>query len=122
MMRMFNHYKDMSTLSLWLELRNEPPLKLELPKIGFIVDDIAAGFLCQTDSGWCFIDPFFSNPKAKVKDIRLAMVEIGNVLLDTARQMKFKRVLYITSKDSISKFAYRNGMQTGKINYGYIDL
>lgn len=45
-----------------------------IPKVGFYVPGVAAGFLINTDTPICFLEPFISNPKAP-KELRSKALE-----------------------------------------------
>lgn len=76
---------DFDEIAKWFEARKMPmPDRSLFPKVGFIVDNVAAGFIYFTDSRVAIIDCYISNPKSdkKVRDEALrgitgALVTIG---------------------------------------------
>lgn len=75
--------KDYGQLCLWWDKRNLPHVSLkDLPITGYIVENVAAGFMYFTDSKLCFIEHFISNPDVprETRDKALDTV-VENLLL-----------------------------------------
>lgn len=77
---------------------------------GFIVDDVAAGFLMQTDAGVAYLENYISNPDARPKQVATAIDQITAALLGLARAKGFEYVAAFTALSSIEKRAQRLGM------------
>jgi hypothetical protein len=105
MMRLF-HRPDYETISEWYKERNlPPPSESSLPATGFIVPEVAAGFLTTTDSDICFLDGYISNPKSDKTERDYALDDITDALLAIANGMGFKHVLVMTRNQSIEERA-----------------
>jgi hypothetical protein len=88
---------DYPMISQWYLAQMEPcpPLDL-LPKNGFIVEDICAGFLYLTDSRLGIIDLYISNPEIS-KDYRDKALNLVTLeIIDKAKEYNC-RVLIATS-------------------------
>jgi hypothetical protein len=88
---------DYPMIAEWYRSQMEPcpPIDL-LPKNGFIVEDICAGFLYLTDSRLGIIDCYISNPEVS-KDLRDKALNLVTLeIIDKAREYNC-RVLMATS-------------------------
>lgn len=122
-LRLFDHSKDMTQLNSWLEKRGLPVyINFQLPRIGFIVEEVAVGFLCQTDSLACIIDPYITNVEANSETRSHAISKITEQILFTAKTLGFKRILYLTFEDSLAERSKSYGFITSKTNFGYKEL
>jgi hypothetical protein len=64
----------------------------DLPKTGYIVPGIAAGFVMLTDCNSCILEPFIANPYTFAEDREEALKEILSKLCDAAKDMGYTRV------------------------------
>lgn len=63
-MRQFT-YKDVPSINKWLKKQGHPEVTYwDLPKMGFIVPGVAAGFVRQVEGGYGILDSLVSNPLA----------------------------------------------------------
>jgi hypothetical protein len=88
---------DYPMIEAWYLAQMEPcpPIDL-LPKNGFVVEDICAGFLYLTDSRLGIIDCYISNPEIS-KDLRDKALNLVTLsIIDKAKDYKC-RVLIATS-------------------------
>lgn len=84
--------EDFEEIRSWFDKRGIP-LELEsLPKVGFIMPGIAAGFLMQTDTTTCILEPFIANPFTLKKSREVALDSIFELLLKEAKSLGFKKV------------------------------
>ena len=85
--------EDYSQLTGWFKHRemNVPPLDL-LSNVGFIADDIAAGFIYTTNSSIAIIDCYISNPDSDIDDRNRALELITIHLISYAKNCGFKLV------------------------------
>lgn len=94
--RRYKH-EDLAEIKRWaLEGYGYIYSEHQFPKIGFIVDGVAAYFLYQTDSTVCFLENLVANKKID-KDQRSQAIDlIIKELLKTASELGF-RVAYATT-------------------------
>jgi hypothetical protein len=105
---------DFKRIRLWNRLRSMTTLKRDYyPEIGFIVDDVCAGFIVQTDSLICFLDGFASNPHSDKAVRDQALDLLSDTLVNFAHQRGYKLIMAYTRHPSIKKrcrkygFAYK---------------
>lgn len=104
---------DIGQINSWLQLRDMPALMpKQLPKIGYIIDDVACGFLYQTDSSVCYVEQFVAHPNAENKQD--AINKIVTQLLVDATALNFEVAIAITKNETIKQIA-------NKQNCIYID-
>lgn len=96
--------KDIPTINAWYQARKLPPLHPELyPDIGYIVENVAAGFIYQTDSVLCFIEGYIANPQTSKEERKAAFDEITTALIRTAKDHGFKSILAYSQLEEIRK-------------------
>jgi len=101
---------DYMEMCKWWEKRGLPaPSKEYLPKIGYLVEDMAAGFLYQTDGNIGLLDMYITNseqePNQRVDSLRA----ITTSLLGYAKQIGIKAIKFDTKFDVIKILATENG-------------
>jgi hypothetical protein len=108
----------------WLTKHNFPlPPENILPTTGFIIEDLACGFLYSSNSRLGWIEWVFSNPE-KTQSERSEALDILFLLLETtAKELKIE-VLFSSSKISAySDILLRNGFkETDKNMTHYIKM
>lgn len=101
---------DKEQINNWFYLRklNNLPL-INLPQIGYIVPDVAAGFLIKTDFNFCILEPFFSNPEApkEVRDEALDQIIIK--LTEYAKNNKFSALYGFSTSVPMIKRGLKHG-------------
>lgn len=104
---------DVELLNGWLDGHGKPAnlTENELPAVGLIVDDVAAGFLYVTDSSVAFLENFVSNPKAPKRKVREAVDEIIKRLMIFAHEAGISRLVGLTTRKSMAKRAQAAGFQ-----------
>ena len=103
---------DFQILNHWCSLRDLPPLDQDvLPDTGFIVDEIAAGFLIAMNNNMGILDFYVSNPHSDKKERDVALDEITKELIATAKDVGMKRLICTTKNDAISKRAMFHGFE-----------
>ena len=101
MVRLYTE-QDHSEVSKWWSAHNMPAIpKMALPKVGFMVQGVAAGFLYQTDSSVAFIENFISNPESDWATRQTALDDITNSILRYAISHGFKQVVALTTSQAI---------------------
>lgn len=100
--------EDIPTVNAWYLSRGMFPLNEHMfPDVGFIVENVGAGFLYQTDSSLCFMDGYISSP-ATTRDERAAAFEkISQALIRTAKDHGFKEILAYTKNPGVKKMCDR---------------
>lgn len=100
---------DCDAINSWLEARNlQAILPEQLPSIGFIVTDVAAGFLYQTDSTVAYLETYVTNPAKKSTLRNLALDAITAKLLIKAAELGYTTVISTTKEPNIAKRAIKH--------------
>jgi hypothetical protein len=108
--------QNYSMLVEWWKQHNWSPVPLSmLPRTGFIVNDIVAGFIYSTDSNLCLIEWIISDPKSE----KIKRKESLSVLLDTlcmaAKELGFNACFtYTKNKGLIETLQKNNFNETDK--------
>lgn len=84
--------RDFEEVRSWYTQRGMNLEAGSLPKLGFIIPNIGAGFLMQTDTDSCILEPFIANPYTLKKERDVALDSIFEELLKSAKELGFKRV------------------------------
>jgi len=72
---------DFEMIQGWLTDRETPGFTKDLlPPFGQVVDDVAAGFIIETDTNFAFLDYYVTNPKASLSD----RIRATNTMLERA--------------------------------------
>lgn len=69
-----------------------PPSQEMLPEIGFVVDNIAAGFLYKTDSKITWLEFIIANPRSEKNERSKALDLVIEQLYSKAKELGFKAV------------------------------
>ena len=96
---MIKFYKDedYNMIARWWIDHDQVPCPSDLlPSIGFIIDDIVAGFLYQTDSGVCFFETVVSKKDSDKEKRREALDQLIDTIVNCAKEMKYKRLIFHT--------------------------
>lgn len=106
--------KDYGQLERWYADKdvNVPPLEC-LSETGFIVDDVACGFLYLTNSAVGLLEAFYANPESDKIDRDLALNSITLELIELAVVNGCNVLKCETKLDAISKRA---------VAFGFIDV
>jgi hypothetical protein len=98
--------EDYQQIKEWFQKRNMGyPSPKSLPKIGFIVDGLASGFLIQTDTCIAVIDFLISDPESELSKRRLALDQISESLLSAALRLGYSGVKCTTIYEPVAKRA-----------------
>lgn len=92
---------DMLEISQWYRDRDLQSPSSTLPKIGYIVPGLAAGFLYQTDSDFILLDGFITNPLTDKGERDIALDAITGALLEDAEMLKVKSIVVFTKHPAI---------------------
>ncbi len=85
------------------------PPKAALPRVGVIANNLAAGFLYQTDSCFAIIDGYIANPVSDKAERDAALDAVTLALLEKAKELGFTHVKCETKLPSIGARATRLG-------------
>lgn len=114
MIRVYNS-KDYDAIKIWFKGRNQPCPKPEmLSSTGFIVENIAAGFLYTTNSSLCWIENLVGNPFVAKEFRNVALEEIVEALI---KEAKGKAIVCFSSVPAIFKRAQNHGFQIHEKQY-----
>lgn len=93
---------DFDEIEKWFEMRSMTmPNRSLFPKVGFIVNKIAAGFIYFTDSSVAIIDCYISNPSSNAKERNEALDAITGALITVGKQHNIKLLKCDTQVDAI---------------------
>jgi len=96
---------DIYKIEGWYEARaTVPPEPFDFPEVGFMVDDIAAVFVHQTDSSFAIIEGLISNKDANSLDRSTAIDTIYLELVKFCKEAQYTKILAITEHGSVIKF------------------
>jgi hypothetical protein len=104
--------EDLKALNRWEAMceKNITPHH-GIPKIGFIVPDVCAGFLYQTDSSICLFDGFIANPEARGEKRKAGLDAVTDALIISAKDLGFKSILAFTQNERIERRCERYEFQ-----------
>lgn len=84
--------EDFEEIRSWYDMRGMTVELQDLPKVGFIVPGVAAGFIMQTDTNCCILEPFIANPLTLKKCREVALDSIFKHLIKEAQTLGFKKI------------------------------
>lgn len=86
---------DYEQYASWFE---DPPQLEDLPPVGLVCDDMkAVGFLYRTDSTFCVLAYWHTNPECKRKEGYKALKKVIMGLCDTAKILKRNNIFITTN-------------------------
>lgn len=104
--------EDYSQLTGWFKHRemNVPPLEM-LSNVGYIMDNVAAGFIYTTNSNMAIIDCYITNPMSdeKIRDMALDWITIH--LSSYAKNCGFKVIKCDTKLKKVIDRAKNHGFK-----------
>lgn len=102
--------KDYETVCVWWRKHDWTPVPVSsLPRTGFIVDDLAAGFLYITDTNLTWLEWVVANPEAEKEQRSKAVDAVIEALLDRAKELGFTRVFTSTNNPALEKRFHKHG-------------
>lgn len=103
---------DFKDISNWFSWRKQLiPSRSIFPANGFIVDNIAAGFVYFTDSQIAIIDCYVSNPESDAKTRDIALDKITDALILCAVASGHNIIKCDTQKEAIKIRAKKHGFR-----------
>lgn len=102
-----DHYAQIAS---WYTYRRQvpPPVSL-LPRVGFIISDVACCFLYQTDSHLAFMEGAIANPLADKERRNEALDMIGVTICEEAKRLGFKHIFGVSKIEAVQKRVKRHG-------------
>lgn len=112
------HYED---VCYWWSQHDWSQLPRDaLPKTGFIVEGVAAGFLYKTDSQFAILEFIISNKNAKKEDRKQAVDLVVKNLIDEAKNSGYNLIFSSICHPSLMTIYENNGLiktDTNMTNY-----
>lgn len=97
MIKIFDKDKDYNTIARWWIDHNQLPCQKDLlPNLGFIVDDIVAGFVYQTDSKTVYFESIVSKKDSNKEDRQKALNDLIEVVINTSKEMGYQQLIFHT--------------------------
>lgn len=116
--RMYTPSYDFGQIEVWAKKRGLAcPSFAEFPKIGGVVDNVAAGFLYVDQSSTvAFMENFITNPEAKPVESHEAINKIIDLLAYEAKLLGITTIRSGTSKSGVLKVAKKKGFVEAETN------
>lgn len=112
---------DLEEINGWLSSRGLGGADIRvLPTNGYIVPNIAVGFLYKTDSSAAFLDFFISNKEIPYEKRQEAFDEIARQLISRAKELGFTTVVGTTSSTGMMNRCERFGFKLQDVQRVYI--
>lgn len=94
---------DMEEVIGWFHSRKIEITPDYLPKTGFIVPGICAGFIYKTDASFCIFESFISNPNSPRSVRQEALRDVVSEMIKESKRMGFKQAFgFATSQTMIN--------------------
>ena len=104
------HYPPFCAWTRWYEIA---PLPLQfLPQSGFVVEDVAMGFLYRTDSKLALIENLSANPMLPRETRTLGLDAVVAAIAEEARALGFEVLVGYTNVNAVIERALRHGFTT----------
>lgn len=107
------HYAQIASWYCYRKL--VPPPVSQLPKVGFVISDVACCFLYQTDSTLALMEGAISNPVADKQRRNEALDMLGVVVCDEAKRLGYKHIFGVSKIEAVQKRVKRHGGTTDGI-------
>lgn len=95
---------DFNEIAAWSGV----PLNI-LPQVGLIAPGVAVGFLVQTDTNYCFFEPFIANRATDKETRNTAIYAIADGLLAEAKQLGYDLAFCILTHPRMIERAHTLG-------------
>jgi hypothetical protein len=94
--------RDYPTIQSWYEgYGEEVPAPSYLSDIGFMIEDLCAGFILTTNSAMTFLEPLIGNPKADSGQRAAAVDSLVKNLLSVCKEIGKERVHVVTKNPAV---------------------
>lgn len=94
----------------------------DLPIVGLIVPGIAAAFLVQTDTTYCFLEPFIANPDTSKEARAEVLRELMKGLVKEAKSKGFKHVFGFSTVSNLINISEELGFKKDSRQYSMVTL
>lgn len=92
--RPFSFHNDYATLQLWWAAHGWEAVPPDhLPEVGFIINDLVAGFIYKTDSAFCWLEFIISNPDSHEDERSRALDCLLHACVEWVSKSRFKTIL-----------------------------
>lgn len=113
--------EDLETLDKWFKSHGMDPITAHyLPKTGFIVDGVAAGFLYVTDSAVGWIENLISNKATSVEERNTALDLVVQAALSHAKSIGLECVVGFTELAPVADRAEKLGFARSAKPYTFV--
>ena len=110
--------RDYETIALWWQAHGLDPIPLEfLPAVGFVVSQVCAGFLYQTDTDLALIEGLVSNPETPAQLRDEALDAVVEALCSEAKKLGYLAISGFTQVPKVVSRAKRHGFKPGQGSY-----
>lgn len=100
----------------WYRARGQPsPKRLEIPNIGLVIPEVAAGFLVHTDTHFALFWGLVSNPQMPKQFREIALTTITTSIADLAQQEGYSHILGLTTQDAVRAYAANQNYQESTV-------
>jgi len=114
---------DILQVNGWLMVRGLTTLTPEeIPKFGMIEDNVACGFLVNTDVNVAFLEAFITNPEAASSLRDKALRQISKWAIHLASTLGVKRVVFISKEPTLTLRGKDLGFKVEELRVGIKDL
>ncbi len=104
------HY---ATFCEWTLYYGIPALPIQfLPQSGFVIDDVAMGFMYRTDSKLAWIENLAANPTLPRETRTLGLDAVVAAIVDEGRALGFEVLIGYTNVGAVIERAVRHGFTT----------
>lgn len=98
----FTDHADLDQINRWYIGHGQGPISTDgLPPTGFVVDDVAAGFMYKTDGKLGILEFWVSNPSATSDERHRAFTAIGDQFLKEAIRSGITRIWCLSAASDI---------------------
>lgn len=108
--------EDFYEIKEWYRSRGSEVKENLLPQIGFISPGIAAGFLMQTDTKCCILEPFIANPNTDIEDRDTALVVILDQLCNCAEELGYNVIYGFSTSPTMIQRALDQGFRITEVS------
>lgn len=113
--RKYERYEYYTLVEWWNQHNWKAPSINMLPKTGFIVENVCAGFLYKTDSEIAWLEFIISNPNSDKEERSKGLDLVINALLEEAKISGFKAVFTsVEHKKLIERYKEHGFIETDK--------
>lgn len=110
MIKIYDKQKDYKKIAKWWIDHGQVPCHPDLlPNLGFIIDDIVAGFIYQTDSSTVYFESIVSKKDSDKEERRKALKILIETVCNTSKEMGYKQLIFHTVYPHLKKLGEEFG-------------